>query len=134
MNPWFVKKLKEWNTCCCKYHTKISELKEGFYGIKIRGKMVHGQCTCSCVEICCPFGEDSGVRECQTHVCCFKKLTKLWSSILCPTIFFSSFHKKDYLLGNYPICGVKTLKISHLNWIKKDLWLGAKFPMLLGKV
>lgn len=109
--PWFVKKLREWNTCCYRYYTEIRELKEGFNGIRICGKRVQWQCTYSCVEICRPFGEDNGVRECQTHVCCFKILTELWLSILCPTNFFSSFHKKDYLLGNYLICGVKTLKI-----------------------
>jgi hypothetical protein len=42
LKPWFVKKLREWNTCCCKYHTKINELKEGLNGIKSHGKGVHG--------------------------------------------------------------------------------------------
>ncbi len=74
--------------CCCKYHTKINELKEGLNGIKSHGKGVHGQCTSSCVEIYCPFGEVSGAGKCQAHVYYFKILIELWSSILCPTIFF----------------------------------------------
>jgi hypothetical protein len=51
-------------------------------------------------------------------------LTKLWSSILCPTCVFSSFHRRDCLIGNFPICGVKTLKIcpSDLNLKRLVTW------------
>jgi hypothetical protein len=132
LKPWFVKKLREWNICC-KYHTEIDELKEGFNGIRSHGKGFHGQCTCSCVEICHPFGKDSGARKCQAHVYYFKILTKLWSSNLCPTNIFSSFHKRDCLLCSFPICVVKTLKICPFEVTLESLLIWFKISYVVGK-
>jgi hypothetical protein len=35
---WFVRKLHELNSCCCRYHIEINELKQGLNGIKSRAK------------------------------------------------------------------------------------------------
>ncbi len=52
LKPWFVKRLKEWNTCTCRYHTKLNELKCGLNILRV-GKHVHdSHCVCSCEGIC----------------------------------------------------------------------------------
>ncbi len=60
LKPQFAKKLHEWNTGCYQCHIEICELKEGLNGIRSRAKGVHGQCSCSCKNICHPSGEDIG--------------------------------------------------------------------------
>jgi len=128
MKPWFVKKLCEWNTCCCQYHTKINELKEGLNGMIIRGKGVHGGYTCFCTKICRPFGENiCPPNECEVHVSYFKKLISIWSSILCPLFGFSTFHQRACLLGQCKNCGVETLKICPVE-------LDLKKPMTWRKI
>jgi hypothetical protein len=83
LKPWFVKTLCECNTCCCRYHIEISELKEGLNGMRTQGKGMHGGYTCSCTKICCLLGKNiCPPRKCEAHVSCFKRLTSLWSSIL----------------------------------------------------
>ncbi len=52
LKPWFVKRLKEWNICTCRYHTKLNEFKLGLNTLWV-GKHVHdSHCACSCEGIC----------------------------------------------------------------------------------
>ncbi len=50
-----------------------------------------------------------------------------------PCNFFSSFHKRDYLLGNFPICGVKTLKIYPFDLNSERLVTWRKISYVVGK-
>lgn len=31
---WFLRRLKDWNTCCCQYHMELKELLNGFNDMK----------------------------------------------------------------------------------------------------
>jgi hypothetical protein len=50
LKPWFMQRLKEFNTYCCWYHTKLKELKNGFNNMQLHGP--HKACTCQCSEVC----------------------------------------------------------------------------------
>jgi hypothetical protein len=51
LKSWFVKRLKEWNTCTCQYHTKLNELKLGLNFMRATWN-VHNQCVYSCENVC----------------------------------------------------------------------------------
>jgi hypothetical protein len=51
LKPWFVYKLKEQNTYCCKYHIKMEELRKGFNNMWTKEKGVRISYVCNC-EIC----------------------------------------------------------------------------------
>jgi hypothetical protein len=46
LKPWYVKRLKESNSCCCRYHVQMAELKDAF-NLMRRGTL-HRSCTCGC--------------------------------------------------------------------------------------
>ncbi len=46
LNPWFMKCQKEWSTCCCKYHTKLVELKIGLKNMHSKNGGMHANCNC----------------------------------------------------------------------------------------
>jgi hypothetical protein len=55
LKPYYVKKLNDFNSCCCKYHQEMMEIKVGFYNMKASN--VHQGydvpfCTCGCEAIC----------------------------------------------------------------------------------
>ncbi len=53
LKPYYVKRLKECNTCTCKYHTKMVELQHGFKNMQISSKGAPGRTSnCDC-DICC---------------------------------------------------------------------------------
>jgi hypothetical protein len=89
LKPWFVWRLKEWNNCC-KYHIEMEELHKGFNTMKIKGKGVHVNCTCSC-DICGPKSDYSVLL----HI--FEGVTSLWQSIVCPKGLLDENYKLDYL-------------------------------------
>ncbi len=51
MKLWFVKRLKEWNTCCYKYHREVNELRLGANNMKTIGNNVHNHCACLCETV-----------------------------------------------------------------------------------
>ncbi len=51
LKPWFIKRLKEWNTCTYRYHIEFNELKIVLDTMQAVGKDVHS-CVCKCENIC----------------------------------------------------------------------------------
>ena len=55
LKPYFVRKLKDFNTCCCKYHQDMIEIKVGFNNMRalaIHRQGLNSPCICSCESIC----------------------------------------------------------------------------------
>ncbi len=53
LKPCYVKRLKECNTCACKYHIEMVELQHGFNNMWATSREVHGIiCNCN-YDICC---------------------------------------------------------------------------------
>jgi len=48
MKPFYVKKLQEQNTCYCKYHIKMDELRVGCNNMWTMGKGIHDQVGYQC--------------------------------------------------------------------------------------
>lgn len=106
LKPWWVRRLKNWNTCCCKYHQELSLLLVGFNDMRIE---LHGiDCLCGCALVCCTSLGDS---TCNGTSNVYGRMTQLWSSVLCDKEEFACWHRRECLLGDCSHCGVDTLKI-----------------------
>jgi hypothetical protein len=71
---YYVRRVKERNTCACKHHVEMVELRLGFNNMRIGLKGVHGQnCTFDC-DVC--FNVIPSV-ECQASKCQFVGLTNM---------------------------------------------------------
>ncbi len=75
LKPCFVKRQKEWSTCCCKYHTELVELKIGLNNMRSKNGGMHANCNCQCEGVCCPIGVEVG--ECCTYQLSFPGLIAL---------------------------------------------------------
>jgi hypothetical protein len=83
LKPWFVKRIKEWSTCCYRYHIELMELKIGFNNMCSKTKGIHANCGCSCVDVCCPIDAQDVTKCCASQIT-FLGLTKPCNFILCP--------------------------------------------------
>ncbi|MCO5599945.1 hypothetical protein L7F22_054052 [Adiantum nelumboides] len=74
LKPFFVRKLKERNTCCCVYHTRIDLMRLAINSLRIDTKSIHGDaCDCLCM-ICRPNEEE----KCSAYAATFSSVSKLW--------------------------------------------------------
>jgi hypothetical protein len=125
MKPWFIKRLKKWNTCTCRYHTELNELKIGLDTMQVVGKDVHSHCVCKCENICKhELNTTSSELCCTAHLQIPKTLTSLWSLILCSKEKIIEFHKKECIMGDYLRCGIQLLKVCPKELVnhKKTQW------------
>ncbi len=112
LKPWFVKRLKEWNTRTCRYHTKLNELKLGLSSMRATRKEVHSGCNCSCETICKhELNVVLGKLYCTIYLQVYKTMTFLWSLILCAKDETVEFHKKRCIMGDYLRCMIESLNI-----------------------
>jgi hypothetical protein len=103
-----VKRLCEWNTCCCRYHTELRYLLDALNGMRIDEAGVHSSCTCKCLSVCGGGCLQEGI-VCGASTATFSGLASFWSSVLCEKGVDEFWHSKDYLLGNCADCGVTTM-------------------------
>jgi len=91
LKPYFVKRLKDFNTYCCKYHQEMVKIKNGFNMRSTdvhHGDDHHPSCSCQCDSICTRPDDNSlvqGIVTCQGIHHIFKRSMDLWSQSLCPT-------------------------------------------------
>jgi hypothetical protein len=104
LKPFYVRRLKERDTCACKYHVEMLELLHGWNNMQGGVKGVHGKnCDCSC-NVC-----DGGAPgKCMVKFMHFGGLTDLWMSILCP-VLKNKWYKLDCLMGWCSECGQEML-------------------------
>ncbi len=111
LKPWFLFRLTEWNTCCCRYHTELKLLVTGFNDMRSDSTDIHAICLCKCQEVCVVDAESTSACMRSANVQVFGGIIDMWSSILCAKPQDSSWHKKECLLGECPNCGIQNLKI-----------------------
>ena len=71
LKPFFVKRLTDFNSCCCRYHQEMQEITTGF--MNMRSQKVHVEASessygCWCAGLCTNFGPSTtgeGVVSCQ---------------------------------------------------------------------
>ncbi len=99
LKPWFLKWLKQWNTCCCRYYIELKELMLGLDWCKKSWKFgVHGNCACSS-EVCKPTIRFSSQQSSCAHLSLSNVIIALWMSILCLKGEFDLLHKRVCLMG-----------------------------------
>ncbi len=107
LKPFFVKTLKDKNTHCCIYHTKMNELRLAFNIMRTRGVVHENQiCDYAYGDVC---GFDG--QPCQTSGKVYKGITQMWETIVCPKNEFDEWHKRICLFGNYSKCGMAILPL-----------------------
>ena len=105
LKPWFVRRMKEFNTCCCHDHVQITELKDGLNCMR-RGN-VHKNCQCPC-QLCQPV---PGVVGCMAAHATFTGVTALCKTVCCPKDDNKEYHNLECIRGSCEICGVSKLKV-----------------------
>jgi hypothetical protein len=117
LRPFFVKRLKDFNSCCCKYHQEMAEIVIGFNNM--RAHSVHleggeGPCTWGCDFVCCKPIEGnvaSRVVTCQAAFHTYKHSSELWEKLLCLRSLGSEWHSIRCLRGQCSDCGLHRLPI-----------------------
>ena len=102
LKPWFIKRLRTWNTCCCRYHTKLGMLLRALNEIRKDVQGIHVGCLRIC-EVCKQLGHH-GRMACASQ---FSGLTTFWSFVLCSIRPLHLWHK-ECVLGECTDCGAET--------------------------
>ena len=121
LRPFWVKKLKERNVCCCIYHVEIQELLVALNNMRTStGMHVVVGCNCDC-KVC-----SSNEVGCISYLCTYSRTTTLWKAILCLREEFNEWHKQSCLFCECDLCGVETLLVCpfeedeilerHISW------------------
>ncbi len=84
--PWWLRWLKNWNMCCCWYHQELKELLQGCNDMRVDGRGIHNDHTCSCTNICVMNANDTHPNICHAIFWTSSSLTTLWMSILCENL------------------------------------------------
>lgn len=78
LKPFFIKAMKERNTCCCIYHVELNELRIALNKYHATRPKEH----------LCQHGMESG--SCEASSIEFEGLTSLWESVVCPKVNLTS--------------------------------------------
>jgi hypothetical protein len=105
LKPWYVKRLQEFNSCCCRYHVQIAELKDGFNNM--RRRFLHTSCNCNC-DVCGARGPET---PCWASSSTVEGVRAMCDLVLCSKLESMDFHKLDCIRGNCTDCGVWKLQL-----------------------
>ncbi len=98
----FVKPMKDRNTCYCMYHVKLNELKLALNSMMISNTIHENQlCDYTC-DVC-----NLGGHPCQASCTTYKGLTEFWEAIVCPKNDLMNGINKNVCLGTIPGVGYK---------------------------
>ncbi|MCO5591174.1 hypothetical protein L7F22_045155 [Adiantum nelumboides] len=100
LKPFFVRKFKERNTCCCVYHTRIDLMRLAINSLRIDTKSIHGDACDYLCMICRPNEEE----KCSAYAATFSSVSKLWRSTVCPKEESVEWHKFACLLRTCKQC------------------------------
>jgi hypothetical protein len=120
LKPWWVRKLKERNTCCCIYHVEMDFMKVGLSHLKDQLRGLHSRITCNCQCQVCK-GEVEGT--CHAHHAIYKRITMMWESCVCPKGELDVWHKLDCLMGECPNCGFHLFPLCPFELSSTDSFL-----------
>ena len=78
LKPWWVKRLKMWNTCCCRYHQEVIDLMIALDIMRANKQGVHLDCHCQCDMVCRGVGcGPIALDMCNAHHLVYERLTNL---------------------------------------------------------
>jgi hypothetical protein len=102
-----MRRLKEGNTCACKYHVEMAKLRQGFNNMRTVTKGIHDKRHYKCCYDVCLSSIAPG--HYSTNSCQFFGVTNMWMSILYPMIEDSQWHNSKCLVGHCIECKVDML-------------------------
>ncbi|GAQ92555.1 hypothetical protein KFL_010490020 [Klebsormidium nitens] len=111
LKPWFVRKLKDRNVCCCKYHEEVKLYLAGVNRLRKRGHTDQDNvCECDC-QICRPLPVPGTPppATCQYKRCTYASSAGFCGLLLCPKTPGSLFHKPECINRTCPLCKDKKL-------------------------
>jgi hypothetical protein len=65
LKPWWVRQLKNWNTCCCRYYQELVELRHSLNVMKTIKQGIHSHCDCECILVCSNADSSERPRNCN---------------------------------------------------------------------
>ncbi|GAQ89961.1 hypothetical protein KFL_005820050 [Klebsormidium nitens] len=98
LKPWFVRKLKDRNVCCCKYDVEMRYLLDALRRVRMTR---HEQCKCGC-NLCRPSPAD---MSCQIHKKDYNSVSAFCEELMCPKPEGSDKHKPECISGKCGLCG-----------------------------
>ena len=111
LRPFFIRHLRDFNSCCCQYHQEMVEIMTGFNNMQA-GKfhLGVGVDTCSrwCPDLCCRAQDGrtlTGVVSCESKHHTYKRCSQLWEQCLCPRPTGSEWHSMRCVKGECQRCG-----------------------------
>ena len=117
LRPFYIRRLRDFNSCCCRYHQEMEEITMGFNNMRA-GKFHLGvgvdSCSCWCPDLCCRArdgGELTGVVACQSKNYTYKRSSHLWEQCLCPRENGSQWHNLKCVKGECQNCGFKLIPL-----------------------
>ncbi len=103
LKPWYVKQLREVNSCCCQHQVQMSNLKDVYN--EMRQGQVHRGCFCGCTI--CKLYERVDCDFVSSIVSRGKAMCEL---IFCPKFETEEFYKLGCIKGDYNNCGISKLQ------------------------
>jgi hypothetical protein len=117
LRPFFIMRLKDFNSCCCIYHQQMAEITIGFNNMRAsKVHLVEGEqyCNCWCSGLCCNSvcgRAVAGPVSCQHLQHRYKRSSYLWEQSLCPKAAGSAWHSLACLKNECEDCGFQRLPI-----------------------
>ena len=108
LKPYFVRKLKDRNTCCCIQHVQISFLRDAVHQIRQTTTKFHGR-SCFCTCKICNADVDASVG-CVATTLLKSSITKTWENVLCAKAEKDAFHALPCLMGTCNKCSAEKLE------------------------
>ena len=143
LRPFFVRRLRDFNSCCCRYHQEMAEITIGFNNMRsVKFHLDSGaiSCTCGCESMCCNpvsrSGTAVGVVICQSVHHTYSRNTHLWETALCPIPSGTNWHALECIKGDCESCGFQLVPLcemevdpaneKELEWRKFEMVIAGK--------
>jgi hypothetical protein len=111
----FVNSFHDFNSCCCKYHQEMAEIKVGFNNMclaNVHHGLQNSTCTCGCMSLCANLATETfrqGIVTCQVMSHTFEGAFDLWEKTLCPKTIGENLFNLDCIRGKCFNCGFHIL-------------------------
>ena len=120
LRPFFIRRLRDFKSCCCKCHMEMAEIVVGFNNM--RSPRFHFPSTpesCSCKAVCCDTGDKAvqeGAVKCQAPVHVYKRTLELWEQSLCLRPNGSDWHALKCVTGQCGRCGFHLILLCDMEF------------------
>ncbi len=114
-----MKRLHDFNSCYCKYHQEMAEIKVGFNNMcvaNVHHGLQNSTCTCGCMSLCANLATRTfwqGIVTCQATPHTFEKTFDPCEKTICPKTLGKKWFNLDCIRGKCPNCGFHILPLYY---------------------